>query len=291
MTDEATLIPEETIFDSTSIRYFDSHKTLQKQLASKDLRDGLLKWRLAFQLAYQDIKLRYRRSVLGPFWITISMAISVYSMGYLYSHLFHTDLQTYFPFLVGGMLSWTLLSTTITEMNEALVNADGMIKQIKLPYSIYIHRVAMRNIIIFFHNIVVIIPILIIFHHSAHVNFNTLMLIPFLAIFYLNAFCYGIILAIIGARYRDVMQIIKSLIQIAFFITPIMWNPNILPEKDRYIAYLNPFYSYVELIRDPLLGAPITLLNLGIVAGLTLLGITLSLSLFAKYRTRIVYWL
>lgn len=266
-------------------------KPNQTLLALKDIRDGLLKWPIWLMLAYQDVKLRYRRSVLGPFWITISMAITVYSMGYLYSHLFHSDLQTYFPFLVAGMLSWSLISSAISDLTDTFVLSDGLIKQIKLPYTLYIHRVATRNMIIFFHNIIVIIPILIIFHHVAKVNGYTLLLIPDLLLFYLNALCYGIILAIIGARYRDVSQIIKSLIQVAFFLTPIMWNPNILPEKDQHLVLLNPFYSMIEIIRAPMLGTTPSLPILAIVSLITATGMIVSFVMLKKYRARIVYWL
>src|SRR5579862_3521855 len=106
------------------------------QLARQDFNEGLIKWRIWLVLAYQDVRLRYRRSVLGPFWITISMAITVYSMGYLYGHLFHTDLQSYFPFLVAGMLSWALISSQITDLAEAFSSSEGLLKQIKLPYSL-----------------------------------------------------------------------------------------------------------------------------------------------------------
>jgi lipopolysaccharide transport system permease protein len=132
-----------------------SQDAREKKLAVKDIIDGLAKWRIWLTLAYQDVKLRYRRSILGPFWITISMAITTYSMGYLYGHLFHTDLQVYFPFLVSGMLSWGLISSLISDLTEAFSGSEGLIKQIKLPYSLYIHRVVTRNIIIFFQNIVV----------------------------------------------------------------------------------------------------------------------------------------
>lgn len=262
-----------------------------KALAMADIKTGLQKWRVWLMLAYQDIKLRYRRSVLGPFWLTLSMAITVYSMGYLYSHLFHTDIQSYFPFLVAGMLSWTLISTAITELTDAFITSDGLIKQIKLPYSLYIHRVVSRNIIIFFHNVLVIIPILVIFHDTAKVNFYTLMLIPGLFIVYVNAIIYGLILAMIGARYRDVSQIIKSLVQVAFFITPVMWSPSILPESKRFIAMLNPFYSFIEMIRAPLMGHAPVLLNYYIVALVTAVGAILCMKMFIQYRARIVYWL
>ena len=112
-------------------------------------------------LAYQDIQLRYRRSVLGPFWLTLSMAITAYSMGFLYGHLFHTDLEQYYPFLVAGLLTWGLLSNAVTDLTDTFMLSDSLIKQIKLPYTLYIHRVITRNIIIFFHNSLVMVPIYI----------------------------------------------------------------------------------------------------------------------------------
>jgi lipopolysaccharide transport system permease protein len=242
----------------------------QYALASQDIKIGFQKWRIWMMLAYQDIKLRYRRSILGPFWITLSMAITVYSMGYLYGHLFHTNLETYFPFLVGGMLSWALVSTCITELSEGFSVADGLIKQIKLPYSLYIHRVIMRNIIIFSHNVIVIVPILAIYHQFAKINLNTLVLLPNLFLFYVNAFIYGLVLSMIGARYRDISQIIKSL---------------------HYLVVLNPFYSFVELLRAPLLGAAPEWSVYLMVFVVTAVGMALCTWMFSKYRSRIVYWL
>src|SRR3989338_10164686 len=90
----------------------------QKQLAWDDFKESLQHWRIWLMLAYQDIKLRYRRSVLGPFWITISMAVTVYSMGFLYSHLFHIELSQYYPFVVASMLAWSLISSVIIEMTD-----------------------------------------------------------------------------------------------------------------------------------------------------------------------------
>ena len=87
-----------------------SKKTIQRQKAYLDLWEGLKKWKIWMALAWQDIKLRYRRSVIGPLWITLSMAITVYSMGFLYSRLFHMDLDSYFPYLVSGMLAWGVIS-------------------------------------------------------------------------------------------------------------------------------------------------------------------------------------
>ncbi len=263
----------------------------QQKLAIQDLCEGFRQWRIWFMLAYQDIKIRYRRSVLGPFWITLSMAITVYSMGYLYSHLFHMELKNYFPFLVSGMLAWNFISCTITDLVETLSGEENKIKQIKLPYSLYINKVIARNFIIFIHNLPILFPIIVIFHETAKINFCTLMFIPGLILFYINSLSYGLALAMIGARFRDITQIVKSLIQVIFFITPVMWNPQILPPEKRFIANLNPFYAFIEFIRCPLIGTLPSLISWLMVFAITLFGCLVSFKLFCRYRSRIIYWL
>lgn len=261
------------------------------QLALEDLTDGLKKWPIWLMLAYQDIKLRYRRSVLGPFWLTLSMAITVYSMGFLYSHLFHIELSHYFPFLVSGMLGWSLISTVVIETIDGLMSSDGFIKQIKLPYTLYIHRIVARNVLIFFHNMLVIVPIYIIFHKTVSLTFQTLLVIPGLLIIYFNAITYGLVLGMIGARYRDVSQIIKSLIQVVFFVTPVMWSADVLVGKNQLIADLNPFYAFLQLIRAPLLGTHPGLKSVSMVALVSVIGGVMAYKMLVKFRARIVYWL
>lgn len=260
-------------------------------LALTDMYISLKKWHMWMLLAYQDIKLRYRRSMLGPFWITISMAVTAYSMGFLYGHLFKTDIASYFPYLVGGMISWALISSSILELTETFTGAEGLIKQIKLPYTLYIHKIAFRNIIVFFHNMVVIIPILFLYHETATVNLYTLLLIPGLILIYANSLVFGMSLAMIGARYRDFAQIVKSLVQVIFFVTPVMWQPTALPPNKQIFVTLNPFNSLVDIIRAPLLGHMPSVTSYITVAIVTLVGATLTWHMFVKYRARIIYWL
>ncbi len=260
-------------------------------LALRDFKDSLIKWRIWFLLAYQDIRLRYRRSILGPFWLTLSMAITVYSMGFLYGHLFHIELENYFPYLVAGMLTWSLISTNLNDLTDTFITYECLIKEIKLPYTLHIQRIAMRNILIFFHNMIIMIPIYILFAKSAHINVNTLFLLPSLFLIYINAVFAGLLLAMIAARYRDISQLIKNLIQVVFFITPVMWNPDVLPANKLFVVWGNPIYPFIEIIRAPLLG---NLPSLSIIAaslGITLLTILISFIIFMRYRSRIVYWL
>lgn len=275
---------------SNETAVFASDAANSKTLAWYDFVDGLKKWRIWLMLAYQDIKLRYRRSLLGPFWLTISMAVTVYTMGFLYSQIMHVEMERYYPFLVAGMLAWSLISSLVIDYTDCLVFSDVFIKEIKLPYYLYIHRIAARNLIIFFHNILVIIPILAIFHQATQVNWYTLLLIPGLIIIYFNSLIFGLILSMIGARYRDVSQIIKSLMQIAFFVTPVLWLPDILKDSTYYVDF-NPFYAFVEIIRAPLLGTIPTLNTLYMMACVTIIGMIINAILFIRYRARIVYWL
>lgn len=271
---------------------FDSYVSIsRKKAAWFDFVSSLLKWRIWFLLASRDIKLRYRRSVLGPFWLTLSMAITVYSMGYLYSYLFRIPLHEYFAYLVAGMLTWSLLSTTIIDLSDTFVLSEPMIKQIKLPYFLYIHRVIARNFLIFFHNILVMIPVMLFSHGESVPTFSLLFLIPGLLLIYLNATCYGIMLAMMSARYRDIPQVVKSLVQVIFFMTPIMWQPSILPESKRFIAMLNPFYSFIELVRAPLLGHLPSLFNLEMVFFVMFIGVLGSYWMFVSRRANIIYWL
>lgn len=263
----------------------------QKKLAYDDFICGFKSWRIWMLLAYQDIQLRYRRSVLGPFWITLSMAITVYSMGYLYAHLFHQELANYYPFLVTGMLTWTFISSIITEVTDGFVASEGMIKQIKLPYSLYMHRIGCRNLLIFVHNLAVMIPIMIIFHDTSKINWYTLILIPGIVVIYINTISFGLIISMIGSRYRDMAQVTKSLLQVIFFMTPIMWAPDVLGPDKQYIVYLNPLYSLIEIIRKPLLGAPPSLRSIFTALIVTVLGVAICIKFFTRYRSRLVYWL
>lgn len=261
----------------------------QYQLALQDVIDGLKNWRIWTLLSWQDIRLRYRRSQLGPFWLTISMAITIYTMGFLYGHLFKTSIRSYFPFLAAGMLSWNLISLLIVEETTAFIGAEHFLKQLKLPFSTFVLRIIFRCFIIFMHNIVVMIPLYFVFH--IQLTPAVLFIIPSLLLLFFNAFCYGFILAVIAARFRDVAQLINSVIQVIFFLTPIMWNPDILPEKYQIWVMLNPFAQYVELLRAPLMSTMPSLYSIVAVLFLSVLGMYLAARLMLRIRHRIIFWI
>ena len=240
-------------------------------------------------LSWQDIRMRYRRSYLGPFWLTVSMGVTIYGIGFLYAYLFKVDVKAYFPHLACGLLSWTLIVNMINESCNCFVDAVGYIRQIKLPYSIFVMRIVARNMIIFAHNLVAIIPVLI----FCPVKFGwPLIAFPFgLFIIAANGVAYGIILAMLGARFRDINQIVISFMQLVLYVTPVLWMKHILPPQYQFIVNFNPYAQFIELIRAPLLGTwpelycYLTTISIGII------GLILMLLIYYRARHRIIYWL
>src|SRR6478735_9777153 len=121
-------------------------------LAIRDVRDGILMWPLWGRLGWNDILQRYRRSLLGPFWLTASMAIMVVSLGVLYAKLFKTEIHDFLPYLCVGLLVWNLISSFLTEGGTLFTGAESYIKQIRLPYSVYVYRSSWSKLVIFAHN-------------------------------------------------------------------------------------------------------------------------------------------
>ncbi|MFA6036694.1 MAG: ABC transporter permease [Legionellales bacterium] len=264
--------------------------TNQLSLAYQDILLGLKNWRIWSLLGWQDIRLRYRRSTLGPFWITLSMAAMIYSMGFLYGKLFGIELGAYYPYLATGMVTWTFIAALINDGADSLYHAAGFIRQIKLPFSVYILRGVTNNFIVFLHNILAIIPILLFF------NTGITPLLFFLFLFnvfllLLFGFFYGFILSLLGARFQDIKPIITSVLQIFFLLTPILWMPNMLPERFDYFADYNPFYQLVNLLREPLTGQIPSLFTYSYIGMILVGGFILMLLLLWRTRHRIAFWL
>jgi len=259
----------------------------QIRLAASDLIEGLRAWVVWGLLGWQDVRQRYRRSLLGPLWLTLSLGVMVGGLGYVYGDLFKTPIDSYLPFLTGGFVAWGLISTLITESCTVFVAAEGYIRQLRLPFSLHVFRLIWRNLIIFFHNALVFVVVAIVFKIVP--NWGLLWLIPGLFIILFNAFWVGLVLGALCARFRDIPQIVSSLIQVVFFMTPIMWKPELLANRPVFV-HENPFFHFVELVRAPLLGEAIGRDTWVITIGFGLIGSVLAFLFFARARRRIAYW-
>ena len=263
------------------------HAPSQAALAGLDLVQGARARHLWGLLGWQDIRRRYRRSVLGPFWLTISMGMLVAALGTLYGMLLKVEIADYAPFLALGFIVWTFISAVITDGCNAFISAGTVIKQVGLPLSVHVYRLLWCNLLIFFHNAVVFVIVAVIF--GVWPGWTGLLALPGLALLCLNCIWAGLFLGIVSARFRDVPPIVASVVRILFFVTPIIWMPELMPGR-AFVLDFNPFFHLVEVVRAPLLGKAPGMLSWAAVLGVALVGWIVTFEFFRRYRWRIAYW-
>jgi homopolymeric O-antigen transport system permease protein len=265
-------------------------RTLSK--AWWDLRAGFARRELWAHLGWQDIKQRYRRSVLGPIWITIATGTTAVAMGGLYSELFHLQLSVHLPYVTLGLIIWNLINASILEGADVFVANEGLIKQLPAPLSVHIYRLVWRQIILFGHNIVIFVVIAIIYPKPW--SWADLAVVPALALIVLNCIWVSVVFGILGTRYRDISPLLFSLVQLLFFMTPIIWNEKTLATAGAgrwgKIVELNPLLHYLDIVRAPLLGAPQEMRHWAVVLVLTVIGWALATFALRQYRARVAYW-
>jgi lipopolysaccharide transport system permease protein len=257
------------------------------RLALKDLLEGVTSIHIWPSLGWQEVKQRYRRSTLGPFWLTLSMGLMLSVMGPLYGRLFNQDVASYFLYLAVGFIAWQALSQMMAEGCTVFIASEGFIKSVRLPLTVHVLRFTWKTIIVFFHNMIV--AVIIIAYFQPPLGFS-LLLVPLAIVFYvLNGLWVTTMLGVVCARFRDIPQIVVNGVQIFFFLTPVMWKPAMLGTY-AWTVNLNPFYHFIEIVRAPLIGEPTNLRSWAAVLGITILGFCMMIPLFAKFRARVAYW-
>jgi lipopolysaccharide transport system permease protein len=259
------------------------------RLAVDDLVRGAALWRLAWALGWLDIRLRYRGSMLGPFWLTISTGVMVGALGLLYSTLFKMDLASYLPFLALSQVLWGFLSSLVSDACTSFTEAEGVIRSVRMPFFVFSVRTLIRNIIVLGHNIVVIVVVFAIF--SAWPGWNMLLALPGLLMWTVDALMLTLLLGAFCARFRDIQPIVNSIMQIMFFMTPVIWKPEQLGASGMAKLPFNPFFDLLEIVRGPLLESG--------VSGMTWLGAlaysaalcSISWAFFVRARGRITFWI
>lgn len=261
-----------------------------RQIALKDIVESIKRFPLVGTLGWQDVKQRYRRSALGPFWLTLSMGIMIGSIGIVFGQIFQTPMKEYLPFLASGVILWTFISTVILEGCTGFIAAEGIIKQLPIPLFVHILRIIWRNALILGHNIV-ILPLVFLIMGKGF-SWVIFLSLPGIIVALSNLAWISLLLGILSSRYRDLPQIVSSVLQILFYITPIMWMPSHMPDRvGNSILLMNPVFHTMEIIRAPLLGQVPSIENWAVSIGLTVVGWAATLLLYGKYKRRIAYWL
>ncbi|MBF6214310.1 ABC transporter permease [Nocardia puris] len=264
--------------------------------AFKDMRDGFGQRELWLSLGWQDIKQRYRRSVLGPFWITIATAVQAAAMGILYATLLGQPLREYLPYVTVGLIFWYVISASILEGSEVFIANEGLIKQLPSALSVHVYRLVWRQFLFFIHNVGIYFVLLVAFGVWRNLHWASLLAIPAIGLIFLNSMWVSILFGIFSTRYRDIAPILGSMTLMLFVLTPVMWTTKTLEDQiggasDRArLVEIIPTFHYLEIVRAPLLGEPQALRHWVIVGVITVVGWILALVAMKKYRSRVPYW-
>ncbi len=255
--------------------------------ALKDLKNGALHYNVWLHLGWVEVKQRYRRSIIGPWWISLSMLIFILMMGIVFRRLFNQSLEEYIPFFTTGFLFWTFISSSVIEATEIFKSNGSFIKQIHLPFSLYVFKHLVRQSIILAHNLIIYLMICVFF--KLNPGWNVVLVVPGFCLLALNVFWVSFLVAMIAARFRDLVPMINSCVQIAFFMTPISWMPKLLEQNSRILNY-NPLVYFLDVVRSPLLGHFPSIKSVYVSTILALFGCLFTFLLFVKTRSRIAFW-
>ena len=262
--------------------------------AWRDLVRGFGQRQLWLQLGWQDIKQRYRRSTLGPLWITIATGAMAVALGLLYSLLFQQDLSFFLPHVTVGLIIWSFISGCVKEGSTVFIENEGLIKQLPSALSVHVYRLVWRQLLFLAHNMVIWLILVAVFRPNLGLDF--FLAVPALALLVANGVWVTMFFGIVATRYRDVAPLLDSLIQLVFYMTPIVWTTKTLEEQGgsvaerARIAELNPLYHYLEIIRGPLTGHPVDAYHWWVVLGCTVGGLLLAMLAMRQWRSRVSYW-
>jgi ABC-type polysaccharide/polyol phosphate export permease len=241
-------------------------------------------------LAWNDVRGRYRRTVLGPLWLTLSHGIFIGGLALAYSSIFDRPLNAYFVYLAAGITVWQYIVGSINTAPLIFMRSHNFLVSFNIPASVYIFRFVAGDLITFAHHMIIYVIAIIIV--PGVVNWNTLWAIPGMAVLICAGAGWSTILSFLGARFRDLGPAVASVTHMLFFFTPIFWERSaVAGGRGELMVLLNPFYHLLEVVRAPLLGQqpePTTWLIAGAIALVLMLT---GLALYAMKRASLTYWL
>jgi lipopolysaccharide transport system permease protein len=257
--------------------------------AGADLAQTLSGWRLWTTLGANDIAQRYRRSRLGQFWITASMAVFIAAIGSVYALLFRMNLRDQLPHVVIYYTAWSFMSSCVNEGAGAFIDAERYLRQEQLPKLTFVLRVVWRNLLAYLHNLVLVPIALLVFGLAVTpAAFEALAGVAFMLV---NVTLAVVIVSMLCTRFRDLRQLVQSVVQIAFLTSPVMWRPDTMPARARALVDFNPIAAHLRLIGEPLLGGQPSPMLYAMCGGVTAVLLLIAIPLFVRFRERLVYWL
>lgn len=261
---------------------------MNKYPALIDLAESIKKFRLITYISLSDLRARYKRSVLGPLWLTISTILGAAGLGLLWSELMKIDRVSFVPSLTSGLILWYFISGVIIESSTVFSRNANIIRNIRLPLSIYPAQLIFRQLI----NLTHTAPVFLVVAWALGFTLTSVawLAVPAIILVTLNLLWISLLIGMLGARFRDLEHLVTSVMPLLMMLSPVFYRPNFLPFSET-LLWFNPFSHFIEIVRHPLLGsAPptfVVLTNLVMLA----VGTAITVWFFNRKHHRISFWL
>jgi len=216
----------------------------------KNYFSELIQYReLLLNLTVNEMKLRYRNSVLGFLWTILNPLFYLLILSVVFSKIIRFQIENYTIFLFAGLTSWMMIQQTVVIATASIVNNQALIRKVYIPKILF----PLSNILARFVDNIIMVFLLLGFMVFFHVPFTwNLFFIPVvLGLHFFFSLGLSLISATAYIKVRDVQNIIAIIFQALFFVTPIIYSLNILPENYRSYFLWNPFYYFVQCFRYP----------------------------------------
>lgn len=258
------------------------------RLTQRDLQEGFGNAQIAMYFAWSDVKARYKRSIIGPFWQTLGTLIGVVGLGYVWSALFHIPMQKFIPSLTIGLIIWQLIGGVMIEGCGAFIRQAPIIKNLVQPLSIHPLHLVIRNLVNFSHSFAVFILLAILMR--VDFGWETLLAIPAFLLLVVNLTWMAFVFSVLGTRFRDMEYGVTTLMPILFLISPVMFRAKDFPVSSVVVS-LNPFTYMIETLRSPLLGHAPPAHYWLVLIGIAVVGWLVAIYVFHRAKLRLPFWI
>jgi ABC-type polysaccharide/polyol phosphate export permease len=254
-----------------------------------ELTEGVANWRIWHLIGTGDLRRRYARSRIGQFWLALSTGLSTFILGFVWSVLWKVEPGTLLPHLTVSILIWQFMSSVVSESADVFAGGRSLLLSQRLACSTLIFAMVYKNLIILAHNAVIIVIVFLIFQQP--VTSQIFWLIPAVILMAFTSIWLGCIIGMLCARFRDVSHALQSILQLGFYVTPVIWKPEFLTEQYRWLLMFNPFASFMTIVRSTIIGGPFPVFEWILATTIAVGGFLIALPLIGKYHRRLMFWI
>ncbi len=203
---------------------------------------------LVLNLVDRNLKIKYRRSFLGFFWTILSPIAMSLIYYFVFKVILKVERPHYLAFILCGVMPWGFFIQSITESTESIVSNGGLLIKIPMPIHVFPYVTSITN----FSTLALSIPVIF---GAAYISgnaftLNSLWLFYFFIELMLFTYALGAILSLLYVYFRDLKHAIGLIMQLWFYSTPVLYDANMLPEKYRWLLFLNPVGCIFEGIHE-----------------------------------------